>query len=65
MVKMDCFGAAVSTPNAQLPIAILTAGQTIDFLLIKITQEDGHCCWRNQHGCSVSLGSCHVARCIH
>lgn len=65
MVEMDFFGAAVGTQNAQLPTTILTAGQTIDFLLIKITQKDRRCRWWHQHGSSLSLGSCHVAKCIH
>lgn len=63
--RMDCFGAVVSTQNAQLPTTILTAGQTIDFFLIEIAQKDSRYRWRDHHRRNVPLGASHVAECVH
>jgi hypothetical protein len=47
MAKTVIFGAAADTPNAQLPIAILKTGQTIDFFFIEIAQKNSSSGWRD------------------
>jgi hypothetical protein len=45
--KTAVFGVAANTPNAQLPIAIVKTGQSIDIFFIEIAQKNSRSRWRD------------------